>query len=282
MLKKNSTWKRKNAVVRSGDTLVTDGRSSDTIIVIMGPSGVGKSTFINTLLNINVATVGHDLISCTSDLKHIIRPDPFNRQRRLVIVDTPGFDDTYLDDAEILRKISAWLGTSYTCNMKLAGVIYLHEITQSRMLGTTLKNFKMFRKLCGEDALSSVILGTTKWSKVDNATGNDRVQQLKDNYWKGMIQNGSKVFKFDDTTKSAWEMVDHLLRKSRLNGDILQLQQELVDLDKILPDTDAGKELRYSLEEFLKTQKDKGTQEQLQKTLVAIRALKVESLKLGY
>jgi hypothetical protein len=31
---------------------------------------------------------------------------------RLVLVDTPGFDDTYVDDGEILRRISVWLGLS--------------------------------------------------------------------------------------------------------------------------------------------------------------------------
>lgn len=33
--------------------------------------------------------------------------------RRVVIVDTPGFDDTYIDDSEILRRIAVWLATSY-------------------------------------------------------------------------------------------------------------------------------------------------------------------------
>jgi len=167
------------------------------------------------------------------------------------------------------------LGTSYASEMKLAGVIYLHEISQTRMLGTTLKNLKMFHKLCGEDALSSVVLGTTKWSEVNEAVGDDRLKQLENNFWKEMIQGGSKVFKFDKTYESAWNMVNHLLRKHHLNYDVLQLQQELVDLHKIIPDTDAGKELRYTLEQLLKIQKDKATQEQLQKTLTAIHALKV-------
>ena len=31
--------------------------------------------------------------------------------RRIVLVDTPGFDDTYADDGEILRRIAVWLAS---------------------------------------------------------------------------------------------------------------------------------------------------------------------------
>jgi len=31
---------------------------------------------------------------------------------RLVLLDTPGFDDTFLDDIEILKRIAAWLAVS--------------------------------------------------------------------------------------------------------------------------------------------------------------------------
>lgn len=32
--------------------------------------------------------------------------------RRLILVDTPGFDDLFLEDTEILRRISVWLAAS--------------------------------------------------------------------------------------------------------------------------------------------------------------------------
>jgi hypothetical protein len=57
--------------------------------------------------------VGHDLRSCTSNLQHaFIRDRPHLNGRRIVIVDTPGFDDTYTDDREILRRIAVWLASS--------------------------------------------------------------------------------------------------------------------------------------------------------------------------
>jgi len=275
MPSKPKNWKRKRATVKKQENVVEDGKPTDLVIAVMGPTGVGKSTFINALFGKDVTEVGHELKSCTSSLKHVTCALPTDPRRRLVVVDTPGFDDTYEDDAEILRRISVWLAVSYTKDMKLAGVIYLHEISQTRMLGTTRKNLEMFRKLCGDDALSSVILGTTKWSEVAPKVGDERVKQLQDNFWQDMIEKGSKVFKFLNTRESAWEMVDYLLKEHKDSVDFLQLQKELVDLQKIIPYTDAGKELRYTLEELLKIQKGKATVEQLQKVKAAIQALKV-------
>jgi hypothetical protein len=61
-------------------------------------------------------TVGHGLNSSTPVLQHAFVYDipdrPNLKGRRVVMVDTPGFDDTYTEDAEILRKIAVWLASS--------------------------------------------------------------------------------------------------------------------------------------------------------------------------
>jgi hypothetical protein len=58
--------------------------------------------------------VGHDILSCTSTPQYAIVDDPPPRKgHRVIIVDTPGFDNTYLNDKEILRRIAAWLSSSY-------------------------------------------------------------------------------------------------------------------------------------------------------------------------
>ena len=72
--------------------------------------------FINTLLGQSRMRVGHELASCTSKLEYFVMdpiPSPSQLQgHRVVIVDTPGFDDTYEDDVEILRRIAVWLALS--------------------------------------------------------------------------------------------------------------------------------------------------------------------------
>ena len=57
--------------------------------------------------------VGHDILSCTSTLQYAIIDNPSSGEgHRVIIVDTPGFDDTYEDDVEILRRIADWLASS--------------------------------------------------------------------------------------------------------------------------------------------------------------------------
>ena len=145
---------------------------------------------------------------------------------------------------------------SYNNEMKLGGVIYLHDISLSRMLGTTRKNLEVFQKLCGDDAFRSVILGTTKWGDVFKEDGDKRTQQLRDNYWRDMVDQGSKVFKFEDSSKSAWTMVDSIVELNRSRAEVLQIQRELVDARKLIPDTEAGQKLRNDLDQVLKKLKE--------------------------
>ena len=46
--------------------------------------------------------VGHELQSCTFEVKHVIVAHPEDHNRRIILVDTPRFDDTYIEDVEIL------------------------------------------------------------------------------------------------------------------------------------------------------------------------------------
>lgn len=61
-------------------------------------------------------SVGHGLESCTPNVAHytVQLPDDhlYFPSRRLVMVDTPGFDDSHRDDSEILRRIGVWLAHS--------------------------------------------------------------------------------------------------------------------------------------------------------------------------
>ncbi|KAJ2932710.1 hypothetical protein H1R20_g4379, partial [Candolleomyces eurysporus] len=105
----------------SADTALTDARETDIVIPIMGATGAGKSSFINALLDyfgiVKRFEVGSALASCTSDLESVVIEGQTNnwkriRGHRIVIVDTPGFDDTYAGDFEILQRIARWLEES--------------------------------------------------------------------------------------------------------------------------------------------------------------------------
>ena len=57
--------------------------------------------------------VRHDMTSCISKLQYeIVNNPPPLEGHRVIIVEMPGFDDTYVDDVEILRLIGVWLASS--------------------------------------------------------------------------------------------------------------------------------------------------------------------------
>lgn len=63
--------------------------------------------------------VGHDLMSYTNEIKAVRVRVP-DEDIDIVLVDTPGFDDTYKSDYEILQMISEWIKQVWVSDQWLA------------------------------------------------------------------------------------------------------------------------------------------------------------------
>jgi hypothetical protein len=170
--------------------------------------------------------------------------------RRLFLIDTPGFDDTYRSDTEILREIADWLAQAYQFQVRLTGIIYLHRITDVRIGGSGMKNLRMFRKLCGEAGLGSVVLATTMWSLCPAADAKRREDQLvnQNDLWKYLITHGARVFRQDDGAVSGQQIIDYLVKRAQ--PVTLDIQREMVDQGLKLGETGAGKEVQEELEKL--------------------------------
>jgi DNA-binding helix-hairpin-helix protein with protein kinase domain len=144
--------------------------------------------------------------------------------------------------------------------MKLGGVIYLHDITQTRMLGTTRRNLDMFQKLVGKDALKCVVLATTKWSLVDAKIGTERQKQLKDQFWKRMVDAGSQIIRVGKDAASL-EVVNGILGRINVKqsdvNESLAIQDEVINMGKFIPETEAGQTLQYTIKQLIEAQKRK-------------------------
>lgn len=151
----------------------------------------------------------------------------------------------------------------YKLDIKLAGILYLHRISDNRVAGTPLKNLRMFERLCGKKALQNVILVTTMWDKVHGSTGSEREKELKSGYWKGMIKRGSRAVRYRNTSDSAWAILDSIVGDNRL---AVLLQKEMVDMEIKLHETDAGRTLYHTLETLMKEQTKKLEEIQLETT----------------
>ncbi|KAK3687456.1 P-loop containing nucleoside triphosphate hydrolase protein [Podospora appendiculata] len=208
------------------------------MLLVMGLTGSGKSHVVN-LVQAGSAKEGADLHGETPrcSIVNIVIGNQL-----VHVVDTPGFDDTYKSDSEVLEEISRFLGAQHAYGLKLRGIIYLHRITDVRMQGSALSNLAMFQELCGKEALDHVVLCTTMWDLLkDKATGARRQQQLRTEYWADMVRHGSFVRQFNGSTGMAVALVCRLLNKEK--PVVLRIQKELIDDGLPLGETLAGREV---------------------------------------
>jgi hypothetical protein len=172
------------------------------------------------------------------------------------LVDSPGFDDTNRSDADILREIAVWLDKAYIKQVKLTGIVYLHRIFDNRLTGSAMKNLRMFRKLCGDQGLGSVVLATTHWSRVSADEGASRELELlwSPSMWKTLIEKGAAIRRQDNGKTSALQILEYLVKLHRQT--YLEIQIEMAGGAR-LEETAAGSEV---LEE-VKQQKAKFDEE---------------------
>lgn len=150
--------------------------------------------------------------------------------------------------------------SSHRYNLGLAGILYLHRISDNRMGSTPLKNLTMFKKLCGENFFERVILTTTMWSEgashdSEEMTYIEREEELKRDYWAQMIDRGSVTLRFRRTQASAWSIIDHLIAVNSAKR-WMRVQEELAAQRKMLPHTEVGQHLGGPMEELIERQNE--------------------------
>jgi hypothetical protein len=139
-----------------------------------------------------------------------------------------------------------FLVLQYELGIKLRGIIYLHQITHNRMQGSAKRYFEMFQRLCGEENLGHVVLMTTMWSDLSaRGVGLRRESQLRNEFWNEMENKGSQIRSFDGSRGMAQALVCRMMRKDPI---VLRIQKELVDQEKRLDETEAGKFILPKLE----------------------------------
>ncbi|KAF9035545.1 hypothetical protein BJ165DRAFT_1355421 [Panaeolus papilionaceus] len=222
----------------------------------MGPTGAGKST-VRIFIALGHVDIGDTLESCTTEIGVTRVSVPGGgTTTNIVLVDTPGFEDTHKSDRVVFKMIAQWLEETFIQQIPVSGVVYLHKISDNRMGGTALSNLSMFQKICGVDAFKRIVFTTTMWGEVDSEQqGIEREIQLVKNYWKAMMDKGARTMRFQGDRDSALGIIRPLIEEA---ADVrpLRLQAELTQLYKDLPETDAGRKMYSKLEALLKEQNE--------------------------
>ncbi|CAA7263274.1 unnamed protein product [Cyclocybe aegerita] len=204
---------------------------SDIVILMTGLTGAGRSTFINALLSNHRMRVGDTTASCTKEVEYAIIPQP-HKDYRLIVVDTPGFDQDGKPDSEVLKQISTWLHKSFPEGIARGGVIYLHDISSDRNSGMTNALFILRQSFSQVQQMlcRRVALATTKWDKIDAATGSAHQEELVSQHWRRLISAGSQVFRIRSREDSQ-RIIESFLRTLE-NESKLDIEKELADLRK--------------------------------------------------
>jgi len=85
----------------------------------------------------------------------------------------------------------------------------------------------MFRRLCGNNNFGNVVLGTTFWSKVSQAVGQRREQELEtsNEMWGSMVSKGSRLVRVKEDRSSNLTILENIAQN---NGKVvIEAQQEM-------------------------------------------------------
>jgi len=115
-----------------------------------------------------------------------------------------------------------------------------------RFGGFAVRNFKMFRELCGDSSLKNVILVTNIWGMFPKDVEEARERELTTSFFKPVLDKGAQLARHHNTAESAHDIVRRIMRNRPV---ALQIQQELVDEGKDITDTAAGEVINKELNE---------------------------------
>ena len=151
--------------------------------------------------------------------------------RRVVLLDTPGFDYIDTTDLEVMASLTGFLDKSYvnTCiyvcswvllttifrypaGTQLAGIIYVHDICDHRYRGFSARSLRTLRELCGTETLMGVTIATNMWGRITPELGEAREQELKENFLKAAIEQGAQLCRYYDNPESARAILREILK----------------------------------------------------------------------
>jgi hypothetical protein len=122
------------------------------------------------------------------------------------------------------------------------------------MSGTPVKNFKMFRKLCGDSALRNVVIVTNMWGEVKPQVGEAREAELM-----GKIFSSSppsrRVHRWL-VTRTPFPRPNTSSVSSSIVTPTTAHPEELVDEGKDITQTRAGQELNRELADQIRKHKE--------------------------
>lgn len=229
-----------NNVDDADSRVASNKRPPAKVILLMGMTGTGKSTFIKLLTGKKDIKVGGGINPETSKIGSF---SFYHKHQRVIMVDTPGFDDNRpkMSDSKLLGYITEFLSEEHK-GKTLHGFIYFHRISDVRISGTAKRNIRMMSSLCGPSAMKNVAIVTTRWDEVnkEQLQAAEKTETQLSGYFKDFTDNGAQLYRHDNTLESAKKLISSVLDFTAI--DKIQIVEEMRSR-KTLFQTAAGEEL---------------------------------------
>ncbi|KAL4259603.1 G domain-containing protein [Pleurotus pulmonarius] len=193
------------------------GRTVEAVVIVMGLTGSGKSTFINTATQDSDAIpVGHGLESTTLQVLAATTIDPRNGSGKILLVESPAFSYEMQTIRNSERQLVRWLDdTSYSFRRDALRVLYLGKISDPRTTISPFIHLGMFERILGDNFNQKVHLATTMWTRAPPSSltkAEQREKELQTTQWQSWLNSGSRYHRFDGTHESAWSIIEDVIK----------------------------------------------------------------------
>ncbi|TRX88530.1 hypothetical protein FHL15_010569 [Xylaria flabelliformis] len=211
-------------------------------IAVFGKTGAGKTSFIKRATGADLE-VGDGAASATKNIQQVeVSPNKVGGHT-VFLIDTPGFNDTDLEEPTLFLNLAKWLANSHYNGERLNGAIFLQGINEVRVLKGEEDGVKLFETIVGEQNFPHVIVATTMWDQVEKEFG-VRNEENRAKLWHNLRAGDAKFVRFYNTENSAIEIVRGCLGFSETK---FLLQKELIENKGKVRKTTAAEFLYNSL-----------------------------------
>ncbi|KAF9039748.1 hypothetical protein BJ165DRAFT_1613496 [Panaeolus papilionaceus] len=198
-----------------------DGIQSFIVYVLLGPTGSGKSSFIEAVASDPSLGLSSDKLEGFTQSVSIYRiinvVTPLGYP--IYLVDVPGFADSKISAMGIVSMLKDMMQTNPA--LYSFRILYHTPINNPRLPGSQRQVLQTFEALTGTKAAKKVTVVSTMWDSIWNENTRRRAEgnfsQLRNEIWKDYIARGTEIVKFHNTQESALTILETAYQFGALN-----------------------------------------------------------------
>ncbi|KAF9035449.1 hypothetical protein BJ165DRAFT_1533456 [Panaeolus papilionaceus] len=201
----------------------------DYPVLIVGPTGAGKSTFIEALAqDPSLRISSNQLEGFTQTVNTYSLMNVNNSGVPISLVDVPGFADTRISMTNIVSLLKEWMQETKVGD--LGRILYFTPIHSVRLPGGHREVLRTFQALTGANSAGNITIVTSMWDNLWGDSARKRAEgtfnQLRDTVWKEFVDEGAQIVKFHNTQESALFILNTAFRAFIIDNFELEIQFE--------------------------------------------------------